>query len=67
MWFQAVVDRCADTAAVNAIERIAHSTIRAICNRIARLLSVSGPTSSATCSANVDNFGDGRHKLLLQI
>jgi hypothetical protein len=49
MWFQAVVYRRADAAAVNEIASGSqHSTMSAISHRIARSLSVSAPRSSAT-------------------
>jgi hypothetical protein len=49
MWFQAVVYRRADAAAVNEIASGSqHSTMSAISHRIARSLSVSAPISSAT-------------------
>ena len=47
-WFQAVVDRGADTAAVNAIASGSqHSTMRAISHRIAFSSSVPIPINSA--------------------
>jgi hypothetical protein len=49
MWFQAAVDRRAETAAVSAIASGSqHSTMSAISQRMARSLSVSAPMSSAT-------------------
>jgi hypothetical protein len=49
MWFQAVVDRRADAAAVRAIASGSQQSImRVISLRIARSLSVSSPRSSAT-------------------
>jgi hypothetical protein len=44
MWFQALVDRRAEAAVVNAMASGSQvSTMRAISHRIARLLSVSAP------------------------
>ena len=61
LWFQAVVDRRAHTAAVNAIASGSlRSTISAISHRIARSLSVSAPTSSDGRGLGA-HFGDEAH------